>query len=70
VATGYPGAIDEFTPITPGVPGGSRMSDEIGGRTHADIINDLQYGLVAVQEALGINPQRNTFASTVKFARG
>lgn len=57
MATEYPDGIDDFTPITPGVPGGSRMSDIIGGRSHADIINDLQFGLVAVQETIGTNPQ-------------
>ncbi len=57
MATDYPTGIDSFTAIVPGnTPGVStKLSDEVGGRSHADIINDLQAGLVAT--TLGTDPQ-------------
>ena len=86
MATDYPTGIDSFTAIVPGnTPGVStKLSDEVGGRSHADIINDLQAGLVAVQTTLGTDPQgasttvsdriaassAASFATTIKFARG
>lgn len=56
MASDYPDSIDTFTPLTPGT-GGSRMDVEVGGRTHAEILNDLQYGVVSTQETLGTDPQ-------------
>lgn len=63
MSTSYPGGVDSFTPLTPG-PGGSRQNETIGGRSHADMMNDIMEGIVALQTTLGLDPQG--LFSTVK----
>jgi hypothetical protein len=45
VATSFPGAVDAFTNPT----GTDNLSDEIGGRTHAEMHADINDGMEAVQ---------------------
>ncbi|MFZ1361471.1 MAG: hypothetical protein WAS05_00855 [Candidatus Nanopelagicales bacterium] len=55
MATSYPGGLDEFDPLTPG-PSGSKQSQIIGGRSHAEHHNDLGDAVEAIQAELGTDP--------------